>query len=402
MKKSLLKKILIGGAVAGIVALIAYSFRPTPINVETAQVERGLLRTTIDAEGKTRVRDRFVVASPIAGKLTRISLRHGDAVKRDQVVASIEPLPMAPLDPRQRAEAGARVATAEQMKREAETGIERIRTECQQADREFARTGKLVETGDLSRQEYERARNASQTCRQQLEAATYRARAVASEVDVAKAALIAVERAGQSGKSAPVLVRAPVNGRVLKVVEESERVITAGAPLIELSNSSLELVIDLLSADAVKVNPGASVLIEGWGGGQRLQARIRLIEPSAFTKVSALGIEEQRVNVIADFLDPGVPLGDGYRVEARIVIWESNEALKIPMSALFRQGEAWNVFVVENGMAKQSAVEPGHRSAFDVEVLRGLQAGENVIVHPAKEIADGMRVIPVQAMKSLK
>ncbi len=399
MKKPLLKKILIGVVLVGVIALFAYSFRPTPLTVETAPVERGLLRTTVDAEGKTRVRDRFVVASPIAGRLMRISLNRGDQVRRDEVVARIEPLPLAPLDPRQLAEARARVITSEQMKHEAETGIEKIRTECQQADRELARTEKLVETGDLSRQEFERTRNASQTCRQQLEAATYRARAAASEVNVAKATLIAVERAGQSGKSATVDVRAPVNGRVLKVVEESERVIAAGAPLLELSNASLEIVIDLLSVDAVKVKLGTDVLIEGWGGGQSLQARVRLIEPSAFTKVSALGIEEQRVNVIADFLDPGVPLGDGYRVEAKIIIWESNEAIKIPMSALFRQGEAWNIFVVESGLAKQCAIETDHRSAFEIEVLKGLQAIESVIVHPAKEIADGMRVTAAQSGK---
>jgi len=392
MKKSLLKKLLVGVAVAGVVALIAYSFRPVPITVETAQVGCGPLQTTIDAEGRARVLDRFTVAAPVAGKLERINLRSGDDVKRDEVIARIEPLPIAPLDPRQLAEARARVATAEQMRREAEAGADRIRTECQQTQRELSRAQKLIETGDVSRQEFERMRNADQTCRQQLEAAVYRARAAASEVDVARTALIAVEHAGQSGKAATVLVRAPVNGQVLRVAEESERVITAGTPLIELSNSSLEIVIDVLSVDAVEVKPGANVLIEGWGGERNLQARVRLVEPSAFTKVSALGIEEQRVNVIADFLEPDVPLSDGYRVEARIIIWETNEALKIPLSALFRHGEAWNVFTVENGLAKNRKVETGHRSAFEAEILNGLQQGETVIIHPSNQIADGVRV----------
>lgn len=399
MKKSLLKKFLIGVAVIGAVALIAYSFRPVPVNVEIAKVDCGLLQTTIDAEGKTRVRDRFTVAAPVMGRLARINLRRGDQVNRDQVVARIEPLPLAPLDPRQLAEARARVATAEQMKREAETGIERVRTECDQAQREFARAQKLVETGDVSRQEFERLRNANQSCRQQIDAATFRARAAASEIDVARAALIATERAGQSGTNATVLVRAPVNGRVLKVVEESERVITAGAPLVELSNASLEIVIDVLSVDAVKIKPGAKVLIEGWGGDRTLQARVRMIEPSAFTKISALGIEEQRVNVIADFLEPEVPLGDGYRVEARIVTWESNEAVKIPLSALFRQGEAWNVFIVENGVAKRRAIETGHRSAFEIEILKGLRQDEKVVVHPSNQVEDGIRIVAAQTGK---
>ncbi len=399
MKKSVLKKFLIVLALVAVVALVAYSLRPVPVNVETAKVDCGLLQTTIDAEGKTRVRDRFVVAAPVAGRLARINLKRGDQVNRDQVVASIEPMPLAPLDPRQLAEARARVAAAEQTKREAETAIGRARTECDQTRRELARAQKLIETGDVSRQEFERLRNADQGCRQQIDAATFRARAAASEVDVAKAALIAVERAGQSGSTATVPVRAPVSGRVLKIVEESERVITAGTPLIELSNSSLEIVIDVLSVDAVKIKPGANVLIEGWGGDRTLQARVRMIEPSAFTKVSALGIEEQRVNVIADFLEPKVPLGDGYRVEARIVTWESDAAVKIPLSALFRQGEAWNVFAVETGVAKRRAVETGHRSAFEVEILKGLREGETVIVHPSNLVDDGARVIAAQTGK---
>jgi HlyD family secretion protein len=204
--------------------------------------------------------------------------------------------------------------------------------------------------------------------------------------------MIAVERAGQSGASATVFVRAPVSGQVLRVAEESERVVTAGAPLVELSNPSLEVVIEVLSIDAVKVKPGNPVLIEGWGGEQGLEARVRMVEPSAFTKISALGVEEQRVNVIADFIEPGMPLGDGYRVEARIVIWETNEALKAPLSALFRSGQGWNAFVIENGLAKRREVETGHRTDFEVEVLNGLREGESVIAHPSNLVADGVRV----------
>jgi len=375
---------------AGVVAAIA--LRTSPVRVEVARVRCGPMRVTIDAEGKTRARDRFVVAAPVSGRLARIDLHRGDAVRRGEVVARIDPPPMAPLDPRQLAEAKARVATAEQLKQEADAVVEHVRADCEQARRELARAEKLIETGDVSRQDFERVRNAALTCRQQIEAAKYRARAAASEVEVAKAALIAVGWAGQSASSATVLVRAPVNGRVLRVAEENERVVMAGAPLVELSNPSLEVVIEVLSVDAVKVKPGMPVMIEGWGGEQDLEARVRMVEPSAFTKISALGVEEQRVNVIADFIEPGAPLGDGYRVEARIVIWETNEALKAPLSALFRSGQRWNAFVVENGLAKRREVETGRRADFEVEILNGLREGESVIAHPSNLVADGVRV----------
>ena len=390
--KTIIKRILLSAVVLVTILVIGIALRPVPEKVEAARVQRGPLRATIDAEGKTRVRDRFVIAAPVTGRLTRIELHRGDQVQSGAIVARLDPLPMSPLDPRQVAEARARVSAAEQLKNEAEAGVAHVRADCEQAQREAQRAERLIETGDISRQEFERLRNAGQTCRQQLEAAHFKARAAAAEVDVARAALIAIEQAGQSGKAATVFVHAPVSGRVLRVIEESERVITAGAPLIEISNQTLEIVIDVLSADAVKVKPGAQVLIEGWGGEQPLQARVRLIEPSAFTKVSALGIEEQRVNVIADFTDAAVPLGDGYRVEARIVTWEANDALKVPLSALFRQGRDWNVFVIKNGLAERRTIETGHRSAFEAEVLKGLQADEQVIVHPASQISDGVRV----------
>ncbi len=386
------KRIILSLAALAAVALIGIALRPARAKVETAQVVSGSLRVTIDAEGKTRARDRFVVAAPITGRLARINLREGDKVVRDQVIAQIDPPPLAPLDPRQLAEARARVATAEQLKNQAEAIIERTLAECDQAQTERVRAEKLVETGDLARQEYERARNAERTCRREVEAARYKARAAASEVDVAKAALITVEQAGQSGKAATVTIRAPVQGRVLRVVEESERVINAGAPLIELSNPSLEIVIDVLSADAVKAQPGAQVIVEGWGGEQPLEARVRLIEPQAFTKISALGVEEQRVNVIADFIAPPASLGDGYRVEARIVIWEGAEILKVPVSALFRHGQGWSVFVVEDGKAQRRDVEIGHRTTAEAEVVSGLKQGEIIILHPSNEITEGLRV----------
>lgn len=390
--KKWLKILLLIALLAASALAVMVAMRPSPMRVETANIACGALRVTIDAEGKTRVRDRFAVASPVTGRLARIALHRGDQVERNALLARIDPLPLAPLDPRQAAEARARVAAAEHLRHEAEAVVARARADCEQARREFERAEKLVETGDIARQEFERLRTAEQTCRQQLEAATFKARAVAAEVEVAKAALLAIEQAGQSGQAATVFVHAPVGGRVLRVLEESERVVTAGTPLLELSGQTLEIVIDVLSVDAVKVQPGAPVWIEGWGGEQPLQARVRLIEPSAFTKVSALGVEEQRVNVIADFTDAVTPLGDGYRIEAQITLWDGQQVLQVPTSALFRKGRGWSVFVVENGLARERKVEIGHRNPAAAEIRSGLAEGATVILHPTNELADGLRV----------
>jgi HlyD family secretion protein len=394
MKKKLSwMRIMIGFAVVGAAVYLAVlALRPETIRVETASVVCGPMRVTLDADGKTRARDRFVIGAPVAGRLARIALHRGDAVQANEVIARIDPVPLMPLDPRQQAEARARVASAEQLKNEAEANTSRIASQCEQGKRDLHRAETLSETGDISRQEFERIRNDDQVCRQQLEAAKFRTRATAADVELARAALIAVDRAGQSGTTTPVLVRATVAGRVLRIAEESERVVQAGTPLIELSNPSLEIVVDLLSQDAVKVAPGAPVIIEGWGGDHSLPARVRLIEPSAFTKVSALGVEEQRVNLIADFLDPSVPLGDAYRIEAKIVLWEKQEILKVPISALFREGDAWRVFVVENGIARSRPVEVDHRNALEAEIIKGLREGETVIVHPPNALREGLRV----------
>ena len=188
-------------------------------------------------------------------------------------------------------------------------------------------------------------------------------------------------------------VRSPVAGHVLRVHEESERIVAAGTPLLEVGDpGDIEVVVDVLSADAVRIRPGAPVAIEDWGGEQPLEARVRLVEPSGFTKVSALGVEEQRVNVVADFVDGPGALGDGYRVEARVVVWEAPDVVRVPGSALFRRGDAWHVFVVERGTARLRRVEVGHRGSFEAELLAGLEPGERVVLHPSDRVQDGVRV----------
>ncbi|HEX5887233.1 MAG TPA: HlyD family efflux transporter periplasmic adaptor subunit [Pyrinomonadaceae bacterium] len=391
--KRILNALILVVLAAAVIALLTMWLRPTPARVDTAKASRGPMQVTVDGEGKTRVRDRYVVATPVAGQLRRIPLRRGDVVKRGQVIAQIDPLPLAPLDPRQRAEAVARVSAAEDAKREVDRMIDRSKAIYDQALRECDRCEQLVSSGVVARQELERAQTAVTTSFREYEAATSKAASAAHEVEAAAAALLALSQ-GQRPAAPAVKVQSPISGKVLSVLEESERVVTAGAPLLELSSpAKLEVVIELLSTDAVKISPGALVMIEGWGGPEALEARVRLIEPSAFTKVSALGIEEQRVNVVADLTTPSTVLGDGYRVDGRIVVWSAGDVLKVPVSALFRRGESWSLFVVENGEAQLRDVEVGQRTSFEAEIKAGLEPGTEVIVHPSNQIADGTRVV---------
>ena len=388
--KRILNTILLLIVIAVVVGLLVMWLRPTPLRVDVSAATRGPMRVTVDGEGKTRVRDRYVVAAPVAGRLRRIALRRGDNIVQRQLIAEIEPLPLTPLDPRQRAEAIGRVRAAEDAKAEVDRMVERYRASYEQAGRDLKRVETLAQEGVVSRQEVEETQTAVATSLREYEALRSRAERAAHDVEVARAALMAVNR---SPATATVMVHAPVGGRVLRVLEESERVVSAGAPLLELSNpSNIEAVIELLSTDAVKVAPGAVVFIENWGGPKALEGRVRLIEPSAFTKVSALGIEEQRVNVVIELTDAESSLGDGYRVDGRVVVWETTDALRVPVSALFRRGDNWSLFCVENGIARLHDVEIGNLTSSEAEVKNGLEEGAVVITHPAKDITDGTRV----------
>lgn len=386
--------------VAGAAALLFIAFRPAPVRVEMARVERGQLQVTVDEDGKTRVRDRFVMAAPVAGRVERIVLHEGDRVEPGTIAARMHPLP---LDPRTRAEAGARLDAAAAEKRAADARVEQARAALEQARRTANRARQLSATGTFSAQERELAELSEATAEKELEAATFAAKAADYHMQAAQAALLAPDHEGDalvgtctSGDGTCIELRSPIHGTVLRVPEESERVVAVGTPLLEIGDSSaLEIVIDVLSADAVKVKPGARVFIEDWGGEGTLQARVRLVEPSGFTKLSALGVEEQRVNIIADFVRPPDSLGDGFRVEARILVWEGEDVLKIPGSAPFRRGQTWNAFVVESGRAHLREIDLGHRSSRHVEVLHGLEAGETVILHPGDQVHEGARVAPL-------
>jgi len=395
---ALRRRLPLFGALLVALGLIWLVFRPAPVRVELGRVERGGLVVTVDEEGETRVRDRFVIAAPIAGRVARLTLEAGDAVQVGTVVGRMHPLP---LDPRTQAEARARLDAAEAAVRGAEARVETARAAQEQAARNAARARELGRSGTIGKQEWEVAELDATTRAKELEAADFAARAALYNLEAARAALMApggdgsqaLVAACESGEPGCIELRSPVAGRVLRVPEKSERVVSPGAPLLELGDpQALEIVVDLLSTDAVKVRPGAAMLIEEWGGAEPLRARVRRVEPSGYTKLSALGVEEQRVNVIGDFDGAVDGLGDGYRIEARIVVAEVDDALLVPSSALFRRQDAWYVFAAAGGRAVMRPVTVGRATAQVSEVLDGLAAGDAVVLHPSDQVADGVRI----------
>jgi HlyD family secretion protein len=382
-----------GTILAGVALAIVYGFRPQPILVETAEVRRGPLTVTIEEEGKTRVSDRFVVSAPLAGYARRIELKEGDAVTQGQVLTYLEPVGAPSLDPRSRAQAEAQVAAAEASVRSARERVRAAQSDARYWEAELARVAQLLKSGDIARDRYDRTVSDERRARAALAEAEQQVDAAEARVRAERAAL-QVPAAARAGERVPV--RAPISGRVLKVVRESEGVVNPGEPLLELGSvRSLEVVVDLLSADAVRVAPGTRAILTRWGGEHPLDARVRKIEPLAFTKISALGVEEQRVPVVLDITSPAESwrrLGAGYRVEAAFVLWEADKVLLAPASALFRQGDGWAVYVVEDGAAHRKNVEVGHRTGLAAEILSGLSEHQRVIEHPDSSVEDGKKV----------
>jgi HlyD family secretion protein len=379
-----------------VAALLAIALWPRPTEVDTATVTRGPMRVTLDEEGETRIRHRFVVSAPVSGRVLRIEHEPGDRVERDRtVIARLRPELPALLDARSRAEAEASVDGARAALGRARSEEGEARATRDLAQTELARVRKLVAAGAMARRELDAAEANAKSAEDRLQAAIFAVATAGAEVERASARL---RQPSSDASRAVVAVRAPIDGVVLKRHRESESVVPAGDALVELGDPrNLEIVSDLLSTDAVQVTPGARVLIARWGGDQDLEARVRLVEPAGFTKISALGVEEQRVNVIMDFVDPAdawARLGDAYRVEVRIVRWEADGVLKVPIGALFRQGDQWAVYVIQDGRAHRTLIDIGQRNAQEAEVLNGLTEGAVVVLHPSDTIEDGARVEP--------
>jgi HlyD family secretion protein len=374
-----------GAALASVTSWMA--LRERPLEVDIGTVRRGTLQVSVDAEGKTRVRDRYVVTAPVTGRLERIDLPEGAYVRAGDVMARIAPVP---LDAQAVRQATARVAATQSLTRDAETRVRQARATLEQERRAARRIDRLVRAGALAERDLEDAQLTVRLREEDVTAAEARSRAAVADVDQARAALIALS-GGQPDTR--VLVRAPTDGCVLRVPERSERVVAVGTPILEVGDpTALELVVDVLSSDASRVRPGAIATVDNWGDGESLTGRVRRIEPAAFTRVSALGVEEQRVNIVIDLPHLPAGLGDGYRVETRIGVWEGADVTIVPISALFREGQDWAVFLVRGNRAELTRVQIGERNATGAQVLDGLRAGDEVVLFPSDQIGSGGRV----------
>lgn len=391
--KPISKKVLMYSVPAALIAAFAIGLRPSPLPVDVAPVANGPLRVTLDEEGETRVRDRFVVSAPFAGRILRIELEPGEPVRSGDVLVVLRPAESNLLDARSRATSEASVRSAEAALGRARANRERARAELRFAQSDLGRAEALGRQGIVSREEVEVAELAVETRQETLKAAEYEIEVARNELAAARANLL---EAGDGNVGGEYAVRSPVDGSVLRRLRESESVVPAGEPLMEVGDpQSLEIVADLLSTDAARLRPGQPVEIEQWGGGTPLAGRVRRVEPSGFLKISALGVEEQRVNVIIDLVDPPEKrpgLGDGFRVEVRVVAWESENVLQVPTSALFRDEQGWATFVMDNGKAVRRRLEVGPQNDKAAVVLSGLRAGEKVIIHPSADIQDGVEV----------
>jgi len=380
------------------VAAVLLAMRPAPVPVDLGEVTRGRLLVTADDDGRTRIKERYVISAPLNGRLLRVQLHPGDdAIGGETLLAAIEPVAPELLDTRALAEADARVKAGRAGVEQAERDLERGRKMYEQAQQDYDRTRGAHDRKAATWKELEHAENLSVVRGKELDAATSARDVAQYRLQLAEAALIRTKPPADGAyDTSQFEIRAPSDGRILRVFRESAGFVSAGTPLLEFGDPlDLEIVVDLLSTEAVQVEPGADVIIEGWGGEHDLHGQVRVVEPSAFTKISALGVEEQRVNVIIDFVDPPderSTLGDGYRVDARIVLWEGPDVVRVPTSALFRTGDDWSVFVVEADQAKLRTVAVGARNDLAAEVIDGLEPGAVVIVHPSDRIEDEVMV----------
>ncbi len=380
----------------GIVVAAVMAFIPKPVDVETAMVQIGPLRVSVQEDGKTRIREKYIVSSPVAGRLSRIELNPGDEVCCDgSLIAVILPADPSMLDARSLAEAKARVEQAKSSMKRVEANAKRVQVNYELSQKKYERANLMIEAKSISQDEYDVARSDFLANTQAIRTTKFDSEIAQFELKMAEAALLQFSKDDEVNTK-PFEVSSPIAGKVLRVFQESATVVGVGAPLIEIGDpQNLEIEIDVLSTDAVRIRPHATVTIEHWGGDEPLAGIVRVVEPAAFTKVSSLGVEEQRVNVIAEFnepLDRISKLGDGYRVEARITISDLEDVLLIPNSALFRSQREWHVFKILNNCAQLQKVDIGAQNESHTEILKGLADTDEVIVFPSDDIQAGSKV----------
>ena len=387
--------------VAGVLAagaVVTWAVMPGAVPIETATVTKGRFVASVDEDGKTRVRERYVVAAPLAGRLGRIRFKVGDQIQVDDAVATITPSPSPLMDPRTRREVEERLGAAEANVERAKAVVERASAQSNQAKADLTRTRTLTERGAATAQALERAELAVRLADRDLRAAEFLDHAAEHELNQMRALLARYgNNTNADEKPESWNIAAPVAGVVLKVTQESETIVQPGAPLLDIGDPrDLEVVVDVLSTDAVEIRPNAAVAIIHWGGPESLAGRVRRIDPAAFTKISTLGVEEQRVNVLIDIVSPAeqwARLGDAYQVDAQIVVFTQDGAIIVPAGALFRRGDSWNVYVVNDGRAQIREVQVLRRSGRFAAIASGLNEGEAVIVYPGDRVASGVRVV---------
>jgi HlyD family secretion protein len=391
IRRGLLGLVLLAAGIGTVLAL-----RPRPVPVDVAAVTRGPLVVAVEESGMTRVIDRYLVSAPATGGVSRSAFEPGDAVREGDVLGRIVPSLSPLLDERARSEAEARLSVALSSLGQSEALAGRAGVAKEQAERELARAEQLASAGSVSPHALEQAQFDIRMRAQELSSAEFATKVAAEQVRAARAALGRDGERASAGRYVDVI--APVSGRVLRVQQKSAGIVQAGAPLLEVGDpTALEVVVDLLTTDAVRIVPGTPVSIEGWGGDGPLAGRVRRVEPSAFTRPSALGVDEQRVNVVVALTDPRerwAALADGYRVEARLMLWQGNDVVKVQQGAVFRHGDGWALFRVESGVARLVPVVLGHRGDTEVEILSGLGPGAVAVVHPGDRVRDGVRVEP--------
>ena len=389
-----LRRIFVWATVGlGVAGAIFWSFSPQSEMVDLEVVTKGPFQVTVQDEARTRVRDAYVVSAPVGGRLLRVPNYPGDDVIAGQtIVAQLEPSEPAFLDARARAQAEARVKAATAARTLSAADVRQTQAEVDNAASELKRVEALAPRGLVARVELERAQMRQQKAAAALESA--RAALSVKQFELENARMLLIDYSSVNPETLPfVSIKAPVTGRIFRVLQKSESVVTAGTPILEIGNpGDLEVAADLLSTDAVKVKAGATAWIAEWGGSKDLAARVRLIEPSGFTKFSALGVEEQRVRVVLDIVEPReswTQLGDGFRVNVRIAIWETNDAVRVPLGALFRDGQSWATYVARDGRAVLTTIEIGQVNARDAQIVGGVSAGDQVVLHPSDRIRDG-------------
>lgn len=398
MKNAWWRRILIAMVLLAIAGGVAYALRPQPVPVDLATVEHGTLHVSIDEDGVTRIRERYTISAPLSGRLLRVGLDPGDDVKQGQLLLVIEPSDPSLLDARSRAEVAARVNAARSAVNEAEAEIARVTATLQSAQREYDDQQQLISRGATTAQELDDAELLLQVRTQEQTSANFAMQVAQFQLELAEAALVhTADPADGAQNDVRLEITAPCNGRVLRLFRKSEGYVTAGAPLLVFGDTNdLEMVVDVLSTDAVSITPGDRVLIEHWGGTLPLNGRVRVIEPAAFTKVSSLGVEEQRVNIIVDFTDPPdarLGLGDGFRIETQIIIWQENDVLMAPSSAVFKTDDDWSVYRLQNGRAELTPIRIGRRNGQDVQILAGLDIGDSIVTYPSDAVQDATAVI---------